>query len=1048
MEENLFGDELTKRNPMITIFTSEKNKLNKLIKNDGTKHANALFYKGKYETVRIDSLKELEKIIMKIKPTQAIGLGINKYNEKGNITSWSEDPEKARSKDNFKWPNSKKIVLLDYDYFNGLKECNSPSEYRDLLISIEPEFKQAQMLIMTSSSSGIYKDNKLFMDSKGLHCYMIIDGDINEFKNKLWATCWAKGLGAIKIAKDGSVLPRTIFDKAVFSPERLIFESLPDLENGLIQTKREIFYTQGLCVSPRNMEKNFESGHKNEIDAKNNAKGLSKEIADAYKKDEIDKLIAQGISSDEAEKIVTARTGEIGSIYSTDFITLSTGKKIQACKLSTEHNGLYCLDPIEPEAANAIINISEDGITKNIWSFLHGGKLFDIVEPNDDVQLQISEKATQLADGYKNRLWLNKFGFTTNDKLYENWEIMFQSYIDASQDDFRNKMHLIGAGAGNGKSTSLGYYIAKEIIPDENQSVLVVVNTIRNARELQIIINEMIPSESTTKAVVLHSSDGKKIDGATEKSDIKEDEAQEHRVLIITHAKLQLAVRHDDTDSIRCVKDNGILKERNLTVVDEAIDFAETATIRLLHINLCITYLDHILSYKKLPSAKKLRNVLKRISERNLENSQGILQPYELFGKENLNLTVDEEVIIELEKQKQTEFNIKSFIGDLEILSRADGFVMDIGGKEGVMYSSSKDKLPSGKGIVILDASATINNEYKHYITNKKAERIRINQDARSYANVTIYTAVTRDSVGKINVSPTNDMERYKLIERQEILIKEIFKKTTEDDKVLVIGNMDFINLLADNSFGGRNVKCEYWNNLTGRNDLRDCNKVFVVTLPFKPIIHKNNLAHKHGLFGNETETTLFQYSNIADDIYQAIMRANLRTTLKHTTDAPKCDVYLVLPARKGKLRNLIKRKISSLLVDCNWSTWKQEVIEGRSLFNTSPSFHPSDSLKKILVALEQWNKHNDKSLFVTVDELSTIADMTKNSIRVALSRKVAQAYDEDYTGASWIEDQNGEFTYFKSSDSNTVLKNCGVKTKGKGQNIFIRNTSIEDISL
>ena len=1051
-EANLFGDELKIPDPSITIFTSENGKLNKTIHANGTKTSNALLYKGKFISKEISSLKVLQREIKKIKPTQALGLGINKHSTMGVITSRNNNPKTARSKENFIWNKHTNIILLDYDYFEGLKECNNAKEYRETLIDIDPIFSNVEMLILPSSSSRIFKDNKVFLNSKGLHCYIMINGDVDKFKNNLWYSCWAKGYGAIKLASDGSILPRTIFDKAVFSPERLIFEAAPNLEDGLTQDKLDPFYIKGTILDVNNMEDNIAKGQKIESDDKYKSKDNAKLKNEIYIKENVRTLVKKGITENEAIEIIKARVGEHGVIFTSDIITFLDGSSINAGDLTRDHNGLYCLDPIESDQAPAVINISEE--SKNIWSFLHGGKNYEIIEPNNDVQLEISNKAIELSIAYRNILWLKEFGFETNDKLYENWEIMFQSYINASEPTFIEQMYLVGTSAGNGKTTSLAFYIAQTIKENSKFSVLIVVNTIRNARELQKTINKLINIEDIPKALVLHSSDGKaKIDGKLDYSDIKEKDAPNHPILIITHAKLQLAVRQNNTDIIRRMKHK---KERTLTVIDEAIDFAETATLKLNHIEFVITYLTQLLRYRKdFKSAIKLKDVLDTIAKQEIQKTGTTLQPEQLFGKNNLNLNIQEDIIEELEKEKSFAFNIRSFIKDLEILSRADGFVMDIGGREGIMYSSSKDKLPSGKGLVILDASASINQEYKHYITNKKASRIRINQDARSYAKVTIHTAITRDNVGKIRVDLKDDNNVKMLNKRTNLLINEVMHKTTVEDKILIIANKDYIETIHKNGFGSRDVICEHWNNLTGRNDLRDRNKVFVITLPFKPLIHSYNLAHKHNQYGNDSETTLFQYSNIADDVYQAIMRANLRTTSQYSTDAPKCDIYIILPANKGKLRKLIKKKIGNLLVDCNWSDWEFNNINNEQLFSLSPPYQPSETLLSMLDAIEKWSTLNDKSPYVTIDMLADVAKIAipeykdkdvkqiLTAFRKALSRKLGQSLDEFYTGTKWIEDVTGEFTYISSFESNQTLKNLGFITKGRGKALFIRNKVI-----
>ena len=172
-------------------------------------------------------------------------------------------------------------------------------------------------------------------------------------------------------------------------------------------------------------------------------------------------------------------------------------------------------------------------------------------------------------------------------------------------------------------------------------------------------------------------------------------------------------------------------------------------------------------------------------------------------------------------------------------------------------------------------------------------------------------------------------------------------------------------------------------------------------------------------------------------------MRANLRTTSKYSTDAPKCDIYMILPAHKGKLRNLIKKKIGNLLLDCNWADWEFETLNKEQLFSLSPPYQPSETLLSILDALEKWDKLHDKTPYVTIDVLADISNLTLTNFRKSLSRKLAQSFDEFYTGSKWIEDVTGEFSYFSSFESNQILKDIGYNTKGRGKAIFLRNQVI-----
>lgn len=216
------------------MFTKFKSKaaLNKTITEDGKKYSNAYFSNGNFSTVKIKSLLELKKTLLKISKYEAIGLGIHKDKIKGEITPKSRSKELARSKENFKWNNEYNLVMLDYDYFNGITEINNAQEYKKVLEEVEPLFKNIQLLITKSTSSlVINKVTKETLYKKGgFHCYLIIKGSVERFKELLWRSCWIKNHGAIKYAADGSILSRTIFDAAVLSPERLVFEALPNIE--------------------------------------------------------------------------------------------------------------------------------------------------------------------------------------------------------------------------------------------------------------------------------------------------------------------------------------------------------------------------------------------------------------------------------------------------------------------------------------------------------------------------------------------------------------------------------------------------------------------------------------------------------------------------------------------------------------------------------------------------------------------------------------------------------------------------------------------------
>ena len=73
--------------------------------------------------------------------------------------------------------------------------------------------------------------------SGGLHGYVIArDGsDAERFLTTLHERCWLHGLGWIKLGAAGQMLERSIIDRSVAAPERLVFEAAPILAKPLKQ---------------------------------------------------------------------------------------------------------------------------------------------------------------------------------------------------------------------------------------------------------------------------------------------------------------------------------------------------------------------------------------------------------------------------------------------------------------------------------------------------------------------------------------------------------------------------------------------------------------------------------------------------------------------------------------------------------------------------------------------------------------------------------------------------------------------------------------------
>lgn len=233
-------------NPEFTLINSETS-CNKLITSSGEKINRGQVYKGSYEKCTVNSLKELLQGFEQFTENQAIILGITAL-EKGEIvTSKNVSGNKiARTKKYFKFPVTA-FLLLDYDPSENGYEIKDPKHYVEVLRDIDPELKYCDIGVCYGSSYGIYKNGVLLNNKKSMHAYIIVtnatDEKVTQYKDYLIAQAWAKGYGHIELSKSGSILKRQVFDAAVFSPERLIFEAAPTLEDGITRVvpKYEIF---------------------------------------------------------------------------------------------------------------------------------------------------------------------------------------------------------------------------------------------------------------------------------------------------------------------------------------------------------------------------------------------------------------------------------------------------------------------------------------------------------------------------------------------------------------------------------------------------------------------------------------------------------------------------------------------------------------------------------------------------------------------------------------------------------------------------------------
>ncbi len=230
-------------------LVQSKDSLNKLFKSDGTKVSRGQMYSGSYKRAEVSSIQELFDGFDKFTENQAITLGVTKKKEGVLTTSKNvKDNLIARTKEFFSFAELA-FLLLDYDPSENGYTIKSPEHYVEVLRDIDPELINCDIGVRYGSSYGIMKDGVMISDKKSLHAYIIVknatDVKVKKYKEYLESSAWAKGYGHIEISKSGSIMKRQVFDSAVFSGERLIFEAKPTLEAGITREKTNYYISKG-----------------------------------------------------------------------------------------------------------------------------------------------------------------------------------------------------------------------------------------------------------------------------------------------------------------------------------------------------------------------------------------------------------------------------------------------------------------------------------------------------------------------------------------------------------------------------------------------------------------------------------------------------------------------------------------------------------------------------------------------------------------------------------------------------------------------------------
>jgi hypothetical protein len=205
---------------------------------------------GRAERVRFEGLDQFAEFIGSLAPNEAIALGqlreeipdeveITTKAQLAKLNGTARPDLIARTADQFGYvPGKPAPLLVDFD-LKGMPLAvreridDAGGDLFGVLSSIFPEITQAGRVERVSTSAGLTRADtgERLTGSGGLHLYLLVeDGrDIPRALRSLHDRAWLAGYGWLMVGKAGQLLERSLVDRMVGGPERLVFEGQPEL---------------------------------------------------------------------------------------------------------------------------------------------------------------------------------------------------------------------------------------------------------------------------------------------------------------------------------------------------------------------------------------------------------------------------------------------------------------------------------------------------------------------------------------------------------------------------------------------------------------------------------------------------------------------------------------------------------------------------------------------------------------------------------------------------------------------------------------------------
>jgi hypothetical protein len=288
---------------------------------------------GTAERVRVAGVDALGALIEDLAQSQAIALGtlradlpdkVEVATKKTLVNGVARPDVIARTGANIVY-HGPAFALLDFDTkampAGVAAELQRLGGFWPALVTVLPALGDVARVTRRSTSAGLSRSDTgaALRGSDGIHVYVAVkDGaDSERFLRALHDRCWRAGLGWMFASSSGALLERSIVDRMVGGPERLVFEGGPVLVPPLQQDKESrrpiavdgvALDTVAVCPSLSIVER----ARLDELKAREHAR-LAPEIAKAraaFVEAQAKKLVARTGMSEKAARQVIVRQCE------------------------------------------------------------------------------------------------------------------------------------------------------------------------------------------------------------------------------------------------------------------------------------------------------------------------------------------------------------------------------------------------------------------------------------------------------------------------------------------------------------------------------------------------------------------------------------------------------------------------------------------------------------------------------------------------------------------------------------------------------------------